>query len=315
MTTMRKRGYPLNQSPFYKLTTRKRLAELLGLTPKGLERIAVSAQKLYQEWDSTNAKGKIRHIENPAKHLKEIQRRISKILSRISPPDYLYCPVKRRCYISNAAHHIGAKQIRNLDISSFYPSSKAQRVYWFFHKIMLCSPDVAGTLVSLTTRNGHLPCGSPASGMLGFYAYYDMWQEIERISLDNKCKLSVYVDDITISGDVVSPGVMFQIRKCVIRAGLTPNKSKERFYKRGRGVITGIIVGPGGLSTPKSAHLKRFTLRKQLRSAISLAEIAKLKRKLRGMDCRETLIRRWNEELEANGLLACREPASAETSN
>ena len=303
MTTTTK-GYPLSQSPFFKLSTRKRLASILCVSTEELKQLSKSSRKMYSVWTETNAKGKERLIENPSKPLKRVQRRVAKLLGAITPPPYLYCPVKKRCYISNAARHIGSRQIRNLDISNFYPSAKSSRVYWFFNKVMMCAPDVAATLTTLTTRNGHFPCGSPASGLLGFYAYLDMWTEIGKIAADGGCKLSVYADDITLSGNTVPDSVMHKVRQCIIKHGLTPKKDKERFYRKGVGVVTGIIVRSNGLSTPSEAHLKRYKLRQEILITTDPIQKEKLRRSLRGMDGRETLIARWNRELSANPMLA-----------
>ena len=303
MTTMTK-GYPLDQSPLYKLGSRKKLASILHLSDRDLKLLSRSAPTLYRAWDQTNPKGKTRHIEDPAKPLKRVQRRLAKLLAAITPPTYLYCPAKKRCYISNAARHIGSKQIRNLDISNFYPSAKATRVYWFFNTIMKCPPDVSAIITSLTTRNGHFPCGSPVSGLLGFYAYYDMWQKIERIAAEGGCRLSVYVDDITVSGNTVPEGVMYQIRKCLIGHGLEPKKDKEKFYKNGIGVVTGIIVRPTGLSTPNEAHRRRYTLRAEFLITSDQKKKQEIKRSLHGMDGRETLIARFNRDLAEKGMLA-----------
>ncbi|AWK87372.1 reverse transcriptase family protein [Azospirillum thermophilum] len=293
MTTKTK-SYPLNQSPFYKLTTKRKLAELLRLTPAKLRKLSALSQDLYREWPQTNLKGKTRLIEDPAPALKEVQRRIYRLLSCITPPYFLHCPVRGRLYISNAAYHVGSRHFRNIDISDYFPSTKSRRVNWFFRRILKCAPDVSGILTELTTYKGHLPCGSPASSILAYFAHCDMWEQIARIASENGCKLSVYMDDLTVSGDVVPDRVMFQIRQRIYRAGLQPKKEKEKWYRRGVGVVTGVVVRPSGLSAPNSAHLKRFKLRCQLATASSADERATLQNSLRGVEGQQSQIDRWN---------------------
>lgn len=297
MTTTKTKGYPLDQSPLYKMTTKRKLAELLRLTPAKLKRLSSLSPLLYKEWDQTNSKGKTRQIEDPARALKEIQSRIAKILSSIAAPSFLHCPVKGRSYISNAAQHIGARHIRNIDISNYFPSTKSRRVYWFFNSVLKCAPDVSGILTALTTYKGHLPCGSPASPILAYFAHHDMWQDIDRIVSESGCKLSVYMDDVTVSGDDVPERVMFLIRRRIYRAGLQPKKEKERWYRHGVGIVTGVVVRSSGLSAPNSAHLKRFKLRRQLVAATSADERAALQKSLRGVDGQQSQIDRWNSRL------------------
>ncbi|SMF91313.1 Reverse transcriptase (RNA-dependent DNA polymerase) [Azospirillum oryzae] len=300
MKTKKIKNYPLDQSPLYKLTTKRKLAELLCLPLARLKRIATLSPNMYNEWTQEKKNGDLRTIEDPARPLKMVQSRIAKILSSISAPEYLHCPVKGKSYISNAAQHIGSKHIRNVDISNYFPSTKSRRVYWFFHNILKCSPDVAGLLTTLTTYKGHLPCGSPSSSILAYYAHYDMWQNIYQIVSESGCKLSVYMDDVTVSGGVVTERVMFQVRRCIYRSGLQPKKEKERWYRRGIGIVTGIVVRSGGLSAPNAAHLKRFKLRNKLATSSNDEERITLQKSLRGIDGQQSQIDKWNRRLNTS---------------
>ena len=49
---------------------------------------------------------------------------------------------------------LSAKEIRTLDIKAYFPSTPRHRVFWFFHMIMRCSPDVASVLAQLLTAEG-----------------------------------------------------------------------------------------------------------------------------------------------------------------
>ncbi|WP_413989692.1 hypothetical protein ACMDCR_27655 [Labrys okinawensis] len=113
----RRGSYTLEQSSLYRMTRRARLAELLGLTDAQLRHVTKYADTLYREFDQPKKSGSgTRHIEDPAKLLKTAQGKLAKLLSRIAPPDFLFCPVKRRSYVTNAARHRGNRVIRSLDI-------------------------------------------------------------------------------------------------------------------------------------------------------------------------------------------------------
>src|SRR3546814_14941861 len=93
------------------------------------------------------------------------------MLARIEPPSFLFCPVKGRCYVSNAARHRGNRVVHCLDIKKFFPNTPRVRVIAFFQSIMGCRADVAGILGDLCTFEGHLPTGSPLSPILAYYSY------------------------------------------------------------------------------------------------------------------------------------------------
>jgi len=115
---------------------------------------------------------------------------------------------------------------------------------------MKCAPDVAHLLTGLTTRNGHLPQGSPASPILSFYSAFDMWMEIEAGVREVNCVISLYVDDITISGDVVPERMVWQVKEALKKGGHRFSKRKEAKKHRYPAEVTGLIVGSGKASMP-----------------------------------------------------------------
>ena len=93
---------PLNQSQLYKLTSPRRLADVLGLAEPELRAMAVVSDR-YRQFEIEKKSGGKRPVEDPIAPLKRVQSRIAKMLARIEPPPFLFCPVKGRCYVSNAA--------------------------------------------------------------------------------------------------------------------------------------------------------------------------------------------------------------------
>ena len=160
MPTKRK-SYPLHQSPLFKLRNRKRLAALLHISTAELRHLAKHADSLYSEFDVPKKTGGVRGVENPRRQLKLVQARIARLLGRIAPPDYLFCPVKGRCYVTNAAQHRGQRVVHCLDVRKYFPSTSSRRIYWFFHSVLGCEKDIAALLAKLASYRGHLPTGIP----------------------------------------------------------------------------------------------------------------------------------------------------------
>jgi len=265
MSTERK-THALEQSSLYRLQRRNRLAELVGLTDAQLRHVTKYADTLYDEFDQAKKNGSgTRHIENPVKLLKDAQGKLAKLLSRITPPDFLFCPVKKRCYVTNAAQHRGHRVVRSLDIHKYFPNTTSRRVFWFFSSVMQCDRALAGTLTRLACYREHLPTGSPLSPIMAFFAHYDMWNEIAAICHREGLTLTVYVDDVTVSGDKVPERLIWEIKKTIHGAGLRYHKEKA-FYDR-PAEVTGVFLTENGIEV---AH-KQF---KKLRLGLAGAKDA-----------------------------------------
>lgn len=276
------RRHPLNQSRLYSIQSRAKLAALFGHTRQTLDAL-LKVERPYTHPEivvERNGKRKTRTVNEPRGQLRAVHNVVAKFLGRVEPPDYLFCPVKARSYVQNAAHHIGAREIRKLDIESYFPSTSSQQIYWFFYQTMKCSPDVAHVLAKLLTVNNHLATGSTVSPILSFYAFYQMWQNIAQIASDAGCKLSVYVDDVTLSGERVTDRVLWDVKRQIHSRKLKYHK-ENRYFEVGE--ITGAIVKQGRLLVPHRQHRKAFIVRKQVAEATEQSELLRLAAVLRGL--------------------------------
>ncbi|MXN49406.1 RNA-directed DNA polymerase [Shinella kummerowiae] len=276
-----RKAYPLHQSPLFKLKSKKRLSALLKLDMKSIQELAKSADDLYAEFDVPKKAGGVRGVENPRRQLKLVQARIARFLGRIVPPDYLFCPVKGRCYVKNAAQHRGQRVVRCLDIRKYFPSTSSRRVFWFFRNIMQCEADVAAILAKLATYRGHLPTGSPLSPIMAFFAHYDVWEVIASHCTTHGYRLTVYIDDVTISGTTLSPAVLWDIKRAIHRSGLRYHKEKH-FVDR-PAEITGVIVNGERLVVPNRQLKKLYEIQRDLKQPLIPQLESKLREKLTGL--------------------------------
>lgn len=283
MSGGRKIYHDERDSPFYRLRSRQKLASLLFIGMPKLQQLALG-QNLYYVFNKPKASGGTREISAPRDDLKAVQGRIANLLQRIAPPDYLFAPVSGRSYVDNAAIHMGAISIRLLDIDDFFPSCTANKVIWFFNKRMECSPDVSAILRALVTKDGALPQGSPCSPILAYLCYLEMWSEIAKIVDSAGCKLSLYADDLTISGQHVPENAVWQIKKSLRKHGHRYKPSKER-SKYGKPVeITGVILRSGGLCPPNRQHKKLIDVRRDFSKAQSEEAKNRIKAQIRGRE-------------------------------
>lgn len=293
MSARRNKSYALDQCALYHCQTKKKLFELLQTTPTKLVELN-EATDLYRPMLKLKKDGTFREIKAPRGDLKRIQKRIGELLLRVATPDYLMAPVRGRSNIDNAAKHRGAASYHLLDVEDFYPRCTANKVAWFFGKVVKCSPDVTAILVRLTTLDGVLPAGSPASPSLAFWAYRDMWDEIDALVKSGECQLTLYVDDITISGAVVPGAIVHAVKERLSHHGHRVKATKEASRTKVPVLVTGVVVKNRTLLMPNSQQLARHLLRKEIEKLPEGRDKDKKLESLAGRDGNETQIHSRN---------------------
>ena len=118
--------YPLNQSPLFKLKSKSKLLEIIGLSKKQADKLMIDSA--YKEF--VNDAG--RKIQEPIAQLKAVHRRIGVLLSRIELPPCLHSGRKKHSTLTNAESHKLATELLKLDIHKFFPSTRAAKVYKAF---------------------------------------------------------------------------------------------------------------------------------------------------------------------------------------
>jgi hypothetical protein len=272
-------GYSLDRSPFFRLKSKRKLAFILQVSFSKLKKLSRDTSEYYSVFTLEDG-GRL--VEAPTSLLKTVHKRVYSLLSRIQVQDSIYSPRKGISIVQNAALHRGNKQLYKVDIKKYFPSIKKRKIYWFFHKRMECSADVAGILAQILTIDGHLSTGSPASPILSYFANLDMWAEIESLALANKCVLSVWVDDICISGDKISDFLIWRIRNLIRGHGLIYHKESMLKTKAIR--VTGIIVSGHRLMAPKATHKKLYTLRRKLKNSSDPSRCKSLSLQIAGIE-------------------------------
>jgi len=287
-----RKALPLNQSRLFKVSSPAKLAQVLGLNDEALSLLIARADD-YHEFDIAKKGGGARHVEHPAAPLKAIQARIAKFLAAIDPPDFLFCPVKGRCYVSNAASHRSNRVVRCLDIKKFFPNTPSRRVFWFFETVMRCRTDVASILTRLSTYQGRLPTGSPLSPIMAYFAYYDLWAKLDGFCKERGYTLTVYIDDVTVSGSKVPLNDIWIIKRMIHGYGLRYHKEKTFIDRPAE--ITGVIVKGDHLAVPNRQHLKRRQAHKELQNAER--DIHVLRGRLAGLEGQIRQVARHNGKL------------------
>ncbi len=244
--------YPISVSKLYRLRNRRKLAELLGLTPTFFR---YKHEYEYNEFSKPKQNGDgERHFTVPDQDIKRIQKRICKLLARIETPEWVISGKKHSSYITNAEKHIQGTFVKTMDISNFYDSANKSHIFDMFKQTFLMEPDIAWLLTDLVTHDDKLPTGSPSSQLVVFWTYKNMFERINDIAHQNDCIFSLYVDDMTFSSKKpisreLRNKVAIELKKCGLKA-----KVKKDHYYQGNDfkVITGV-----GIKNEKKVLLNR----------------------------------------------------------
>lgn len=272
--------YPLHQSPFFKLRSKRKLAALLGISLDHLRRLATSDN--YARFDTSEPGHSARRVEHPKPALMRVHRRILALLERIELPEYLHSARKGRSYRTNAAAHLGDVHVAKLDVRKFYPSTSFEQILRFFRKAMRQGPDVAWMSARICACDGHLPTGSPISALLAFHVHRDMLDEIHAIAVAVGARMTCYIDDLTFSGPRATKRLLWQIASVVAEYRMVAHKFRTYPPTHAK-KITGAMVVGGDLRLPNERHRRVFVGLRTL-EILEVEEQAKLTalRKLRG---------------------------------
>ena len=89
-----------------------------------------------------------------------------------------------------------------------------------------------------------------------------MWENIHEIVIRNGYLMTVYMDDITISGDYVSKKLLWDIKSIIFSYGLEYHKQKT--YCKQPFEVTGIIIKNNQIVAPNRQFKKLNELEKLL---------------------------------------------------
>ena len=252
---MASRGYAIDQSPIYKLCSKRKLATILHLEYDSL--LHANDFINYTVSEIEKASGGFRTIYDPCRELKQVQRRIKNLLSRISIPNWVFSGCKGVCHVDNGKYHEHSVYFIQSDLHAFYDSCSRESVYRLFKDRFKCSSDVSALLSDLTTltlEDGStvIPTGSPCAQLVAFLAYQDMFNELHNLASNHGYKFSLYVDDLTFSSKTPfsNPAIFKKkLLQIVKRYGHSLSLSKTSY--RGADetkIVTGVAITKEGVS-------------------------------------------------------------------
>lgn len=265
--------YPLESSPLAQKPTQRDVAELVRETKSDLETLGkpnFKEQFLVRRTIQTG--GKTRDLVYPTGRLRTVHERLRFHLSKIIQPSYLMSPRRGKAQRDNAEAHLSAAQYLTLDLKQFYPSTTRSMIRSSLVAQFGMETDVAGLIAHLATADEIACFGSPLTPVLASLVHRPMFDAIADLCQQEDLAYTVWVDDLTISGERVTGQFRAQVREIIASSGLRSHKLRARTGSKAV-FITGVGIVGGNLVVPRYVELKSRELWQELRAATTLDEI------------------------------------------
>lgn len=249
------------RAKFYRLTSRKDIADLLEIEEKRLVFHLYIAHPLrkYKTFNIAKRSGSRRQIDAPVSALKIIQRKLNQVLSAVyQPKRCVHGFTDQKSVLSNAKTHVRKNFVLNVDLENFFPSINFGRVRGMFMAKPYQRNDIVATILAqICCHENALPQGAPTSPIASNMICGKLDDELRDLAQEYQCIYTRYADDITISTHrPVFPEVIakyspddhlhvvgFSLAQIIEKNGFKINTKKVKLQdKSRRQQVTGLIV-------------------------------------------------------------------------
>ncbi len=222
----------------------------------------------------------MRHLYKPRRALKEIQKKVSKLLSQVPIADSVHGWVRGKSIKTAAQHHIGNCYLYHYDIDDYFDSVGSKLVYRLFVSELGCSPEIGKILTKLTTYKYSLPQGSPCSTSIANLVLSGFDSQITQYVSKRTGVYTRFGDNIIISSRNRLPDVKWVVETSLRRVGLKMNKGKEinaaRIQRNGVKVI-GIVIGSRLTVSRKFRNVVRAIMHQTKAQSSNLSLLGKIR--------------------------------------
>lgn len=126
--------------------------------------------------------------------------------------------------------------------------------------------------------------------------------QIAKLVEDGGCRLRVYADDLTISGESVPGAQIWVIKKTLYRHGHRYARSKERSVRDKSVEVTGVVLLRSGVVAHNRQHAKIVKVREEITRTASADHRKALERQLRGRLAQVGQIASADQRRKASGV-------------
>lgn len=235
---------------------------LLGSKYSDIQKIIYPSPR-YKSFLISKRNGSPRLIQEPRRHVKELQYKVLGFLEKHArpPKPCVHGFTNGRSIVSNAVKHCKSETrfLLNIDLENFFPSISFYRVRGLFQKFPFsCSYQVSTVLAHICTKAGELPQGAPTSPFIANLICRRLDAKLMELARRHQSTYTRYADDITFSfsvrnsfrlpenicsmdGGVVQIGN--ELADLIVRHGFSINAAKSRVSSHlHRLEVTGLTI-------------------------------------------------------------------------
>jgi len=201
----------------------------------------------------------------------KLHKRLIKLFN-VEIPVYLKSGVKKQSHITNVKHHENSNFFLLVDVERFYPSitkSKIKKQLITTYKQSSNVAEFISNLVTVPQKKAYnkraLVTGSPLSQYFAFIVNKKMFDELNKVSIEENIKFSVYVDDMSFSSkEIISYRFHQKVFSILTKYGFTTHLTGDKKTYRGKVGLNSKITG---------VHITKYGLRLLQKHKDSIKEI------------------------------------------
>ena len=205
-----------------------------------------------------------------SKQGKQVLKRLNRFLAHeIDHPDYVHGGILDKGIRSNAKPHAAKKYLMKLDIRKFFPSVNPAMVAKAMEDHVGLSHELAEEVAEITCHEGQLITGSPTSLLIATLVIRQATERIYGAVKQRGGEMTVYVDDIAVSGGAHLFELMPKCIEWIEEIGVAVHEKKR--YKLGEKALktlTGMDV-THGMDAPRGFRRKAKTLGERLAKKVA----------------------------------------------
>jgi RNA-directed DNA polymerase len=170
-------------------------------------------------------------------------QRFNVSLRRLPHPPECFGGLPRLSVKDNAAQHRNKRYVLNLDLQDFFPSVTTEHVSAALCRCG-CLRKTSTILAELMTVNNELPQGFHTSPLLSVQVLTPAIEEMQALMRKHGLTLTVWIDDIAISGSESPEPLINDIERICAKHGFLLHPDKRRCAEQGvsKQVVTGVLI-------------------------------------------------------------------------
>ncbi|GAB3925010.1 reverse transcriptase family protein [Mucilaginibacter myungsuensis] len=206
-------------------------------------------QKFGKDQLNTDGTKRERNTVEPCIYVKDVQKKLNRILQLYSLPNCMLGGVKGRNNIQNAFIHKDNRHFLTVDLEQFFNNISNRQVFRALTDNGFSWED-ARAITKLTTYEKRLPQGAPTSTVLANMVLSKTAIILERFCAEHNITFTCFVDDLTFSSKTNFKYLSRQIIRIIKDGGFKINDRKVK-YSHDRCEITGLFIYKGKLGLEK----------------------------------------------------------------